>query len=194
MITLDENATAVEPMQNRFSYTRHVAGGAPPGQHGEACNGMAAAAAPPGPSRGGGGGGFGGQTMIGGIPRSAIPGLGGSAGGYQAAAIPGLAPAGSTLPGGAPTQPAAAAAAVAQPSARPAARLAAQHQGEPSLQLLRWCQVVAAASASAGAACCWLPLQRQAHPCCRGTQQVALPLATLPSPCASPTTPCVCRP
>ena len=76
MITLDENATAYEPAQNKFQQQTaagaHGAGagtvGAAPGAH---VDDAAAAAAIPG---------FGsaaavGRTMIGGIPRSAIPGL-----------------------------------------------------------------------------------------------------------------------
>jgi hypothetical protein len=71
MITLDENATAYEPSQNKFQFSRP--GGDTTG-------------APGGGAPGGGGddagvttipglGGFGTRTAIGGIPRSAIPGL-----------------------------------------------------------------------------------------------------------------------
>ena len=75
MITLDENATAYEPSQVRFQYQRSGAGeaggataqqaiGAAPGQHMD----DAAATIP-------GLGVMGTKTAIGGIPRSAIPGL-----------------------------------------------------------------------------------------------------------------------
>ena len=77
MITLDENATSYEPAPNRFQYQRHAAAapeaqapgtvGAAPGQHVD----NADAAALPGLNFGG----FGSRTTIGGIPRSAIPGL-----------------------------------------------------------------------------------------------------------------------
>lgn len=65
MITLDENATSYEPTQNRFQYQRVApdAGSKPPSQD------MDGASAIPGL-------GFGTRSAIGGIPRSAIPGLG----------------------------------------------------------------------------------------------------------------------
>lgn len=124
MITLDENAAAVEPQANRFSYMRQAAPagaaappggpqalGAAPGQHLDTSEPVSAPA-----HTGGRPSGFGSQTSVGGLPRSAIPGLGGAA-----APIPGLGPAGPSLPGNAPSQPAAAAAAVAAPSMRPQA-------------------------------------------------------------------------
>lgn len=128
MITLDENATAVEPQASRFSYMRQAAPagtaaappsgplGAAPGQHVDTSEPVSAAAA-----MGGRPGGFGAQPSVGGLPRSAIPGLGGAA-----APIPGLGPTGPSLPGNAPSQPAAAAAAVAAPSMRPQALRAPQ--------------------------------------------------------------------
>jgi hypothetical protein len=164
MITLDDNATAVEPSAHRYQYTRQAAGagagapaggaqavGAAPGQYvdsgGDAGpSGMPGRGGPPG---GGGGGGFVSYNAIGGIPRSAIPGLGGTTGGYQpsaaataaaaaaaaAPAIPGLASssangAAPAAPGGMPA-PAAAAAALAAPGLRPAFRQ--QQQQRPGV-------------------------------------------------------------
>jgi hypothetical protein len=141
MITLDENATSVEPSASRYQYTRQPAAapaggpsavGAAPGQHADAAEG----AAPPGL---GGPRGYGGHSAIGGIPRSAIPGLGGAAGGYQSPAIPGLGGA-PPAPGGAPSQPAAAAAALAAPSMRGGMRPA--HQQRPGAQ--QWRRALAA--------------------------------------------------
>jgi hypothetical protein len=161
MITLDDNATAVEPSAHRYQYTRQAAGagagapaggaqavGAAPGQHMDSggdggSSGMPGRGGPPG--GGGGGGGFGSYNAIGGIPRSAIPGLGGTTGGYQpsaaataaaaaaAAAIPGLVTssnASGAAPGGMPA-PAAAAAALAAPGLRPAFRQ--QQQQRPGV-------------------------------------------------------------
>ena len=159
MITLDENATAIEPTMHRYQYTRQApvaapaapggppAVGAAPGQHVDASE--AAAGAPGGAPRPGAG--FGSQTAIGGVPRSAIPGLGGAIGGYQPAAIPGLgsAPVG---PGGVPQPAVAAAAAVAAPSMRPAALRAAQQPAQP--------RPGARAAYSVGAAAVAVQLQR----------------------------------
>jgi hypothetical protein len=81
MITLDENATAYEPSQSRFQYQKPAAVdgaeapqavGAAPGQHLDDLSAAGAGAAIPGL------GGFGSRTAIGGMPRSAIPGLGGT--------------------------------------------------------------------------------------------------------------------
>jgi hypothetical protein len=163
MITLDENATFVDPSANRYQYTRQAAAagqarGAAPGQHGSA--NPAAAAAPGGSAAGGrpnaAGSGFGQQPGMGGMGRGVIPGLG------PAAAIPGLAP------GGAPSQPAAAAAAVAAPGMRPGLRPPSQQkQGALSLPLLvaaglGWssrcsCQAVVTSAGHSVlmAACCW---------------------------------------
>lgn len=194
MITLDENATAIEPSaSHRYQYTRQPAAapppggaqavGAAPGQHIDASE--APAGGPPGLQQRPGGG-FGGQA-IGGIPRSAIPGLGGAAGGYQPAAIPGLGassglPAG---PGGAPAPAAAAAAAVAAPSmARPGMRPQQQRAGAPAGRLGRpWCGVAAGTcycepwravcATAVDRGCAGAPLE----PCLQQTQLPLLPPA-----------------
>ncbi|EFN56712.1 hypothetical protein CHLNCDRAFT_144097 [Chlorella variabilis] len=127
MITLDENATAGGALGA-------PAVGAAPGQHMDISDAAAPGGHPGGggPRGGGPGGGFGSQHAIGGIPRSAIPGLGLSTGGYQPAAIPGLAASGGggppAAPGGAPSQPAAAAAALAAPGMRPPFRPSQQQR------------------------------------------------------------------
>lgn len=141
MITLDENATAIEPTAHRYQYTRPTAAaaaapaalggppavGAAPGQHLDTSD-AAAPGAPAGAPRPGAG--FGSQTAIGGVPRSAIPGLGGAIGGYQPAAIPGLGGA-PTGPGGVPQPAVAAAAAVAAPTMRQSAFRAPQQSAQP---------------------------------------------------------------
>ena len=142
MITLDENATSIEPTTHRYQYTRPTpcaaaaaapapggppAVGAAPGQHMDTSD-AAAPGAPAGAPRPGAG--FGSQTAIGGMPRSAIPGLGGAIGGYQPAAIPGLGGA-PTGPGGVLQPAVAAAAAVAAPTMRQAAFRAPQQSAQP---------------------------------------------------------------
>lgn len=141
MITLDENATSIEPTAHRYQYTRPTpaaaaapaapggppAVGAAPGQHMDTSD-AAAPGAPAGAPRPGAG--FGSQTAIGGVPRSAIPGLGGAIGGYQPAAIPGLGGA-PTGPGGLPQPAVAAAAAVAAPTMRQSAFRAPQQSAQP---------------------------------------------------------------
>lgn len=89
MITLDENATAYEPLQRNEVAIQGTEGaikeqaiGAAPGEILD--DGSAAVTSIPGL------GGFGSRTAIGGIPRSAIPGLGGSYAVAQSTAIPGV--------------------------------------------------------------------------------------------------------
>eukprot|EP00887_Chlorella_sp_A99_P001314 scaffold14.g1314.t1 len=101
VISLDENATSYEPTAgSRFQYQRAVAplppgaAGAPPAEAVGAAPGQHVDATADAPPVLPGFGGFGQRTAIGGIPRSAIPGLGGS----MVTSVP-LAPAGA--PGGA---------------------------------------------------------------------------------------------
>lgn len=79
MITLDENAASYEPQASRFQYQRlpgrplqqqAEAVGAAPGQHMDLSEGPPTLAPSSGPAA------FGARAAIGGIPRSAIPGLG----------------------------------------------------------------------------------------------------------------------
>lgn len=122
MITLDENATSYEPQANRYQYTRNQpdagftapqdAVGAAPGQHFDDAGQMSGTVVP---------GGFGSRTAIGGVPRSAIPGLnptpalqmGGISGG-----IPGLSSAAPAPQAPAAPNPEVAAAAAAMASGR----------------------------------------------------------------------------
>lgn len=138
MITLDDNATAIEPTaSHRYQYTRQAAAhpaaaapggaqavGAAPGQHVDSNEGPA-----PGGSAAPRTGGYGTQNAIGGLTRAAIPGLGGAGGGYQPAAIPGLTSGMPSAPPGVP-QPAAAAAALAAPGMRRELRSQQGQQGQ----------------------------------------------------------------
>lgn len=135
VISLDENAAAYEPTAgSRFQYQRqapaaHGGGTAPmeavgmaPGQHEDISAAPAVGMAPGLP----GFGGFGGRPAIGGIPRSAIPGLGGS----MVTSVP-SAPAGSQ----------AAAPSVGGPSAAPAAAAAGPGPpGRPSFRPTLRCE------------------------------------------------------